>query len=500
LAGSVIAELEGLGSLGREMSRRAREEGLLLIWRAQVREVRHVLVREGRPEDTSHSSSSGHGVHVFTDDGLTALASRDDFDPEAAIDLLHDAASAARRSGALGSRSSALPRLDPVVASAIPASAPAFDGLDLSLLTGRLAELEREVAGEVAGVSLSVSFLADLDGWRIQRSDGADVTFVMPRCVLRLGATSSGRDGTHGVGVAISGPDPGLPWDDARIAAFLRRAIRAARLARDLPDAPTHPGGSFPLIIDYALAKGLAHEAFGHAAEADGFRSSVLAAEGRFRTGERVGPSHVSIVDEPVEGDHAWQPFSANAIRRERAIVVDHGRLRDGLSDPWSADEGGVRLTGSARAASYRTPPLPRMSNIRIEVDDPMPAPGSFEDYGPAEVRDLLASAGILRRHPRVVFLSGYSGGQVNTATGDFVFNCKAIYELSGDGVRLHKPAIFSGSMFGALGAIREAFGPLLLDALGTCGKWGQSVPSSGGSHYFLFLEPDPNVRIGGKD
>jgi TldD protein len=62
----------------------------------------------------------------------------------------------------------------------------------------------------------------------------------------------------------------------------------------------------------------------------------------------------------------------------------------------------------------------------------------------------------------------------------------------------LHRPAIFSGSMLGALGAIREAFGPLMLDAIGTCGKWGQSVPSSGGSHYFLVLDPDPSFRLGG--
>ena len=143
--------------------------------------------------------------------------------------------------------------------------------------------------------------------------------------------------------------------------------------------------------------------------------------------------------------------------------------------------------------------PLPRMTNIRVEVDDPLPAPGRFEDYGPDEVRDLLAGAGVLRRHPRVVFLSGYSGGQVNPATGDFVFNCKAIYALTPSGVTLHKPAIFSGSMFGALGAIREAFGPLLLDAIGTCGKWGQSVPSSGGSHYFLALDRDASVRLGGR-
>jgi TldD protein len=138
------------------------------------------------------------------------------------------------------------------------------------------------------------------------------------------------------------------------------------------------------------------------------------------------------------------------------------------------------------------------MTNIRIEVDDPLPAPGEFEDYGPERVRDLLASAGVLRRHPQVVYLSGYSGGQVNTTIGDFVFNCKAIYRLGANGIAMHKPAIFSGSMFGALHAVNEAFGPLKLDALGHCGKWGQSVPSSGGSHYFLVLDPHPDVRLGG--
>jgi len=139
------------------------------------------------------------------------------------------------------------------------------------------------------------------------------------------------------------------------------------------------------------------------------------------------------------------------------------------------------------------------MTNIRVESESPLPAPGEFEDYGPAEVRDLLAREGVFRRHPRVAFLSGYSGGQVNPATGDFVFQCKAIWELGIDRVSLHRPAVFAGSMFGALGAIRETFGPLLLDAIGTCGKWGQSVPSSGGSHWFVVLDEDPSVRIGGE-
>jgi len=178
---------------------------------------------------------------------------------------------------------------------------------------------------------------------------------------------------------------------------------------------------------------------------------------------------------------------------------VDHGRLSEALADCWSAGPAGVAAKGSARAESFRHAPQPRMSNIRIEVDGALPAPGDFESYGPEEVRDLLASAGVFRRHPRVVYLSGYSGGQVNTASGDFVFNCRAIYALGPQGIAFHKPAIFSGSMFGALHAVREAFGPLQLDATGYCGKWGQSVPSSGGSHYFLMLEPDAGVRLGGR-
>ena len=73
-------------------------------------------------------------------------------------------------------------------------------------------------------------------------------------------------------------------------------------------------------------------------------------------------------------------------------------------------------------------------------------APGAFEDYDPERVRELLTAAGVLRRHPRVAYLSGYTGGQVNTVTGDFVFNCRAIYALGADGATLHRPAIFSGS------------------------------------------------------
>jgi TldD protein len=495
----MIDQLQRVGGLGKDLCDRARGAGALAIWRAQARSNRHAVVREGRVESTGVSTISGHGLQVLTDDGRMSLASRDDFRPEPARSLLDRSLDAARLGADLGLRTVPLPDLEPTRGRAVPDGLDEFDRIDLSRVAERLHELERRLQAEVPGVGVRLGYRSDLDAWRVLRSDGTDVLFAMPRCGLTILASSDGDGDRHTVRAAIHDPSPRCAWDDAVVERFLTRGVQAARLARELPDAPTHPPGTFALVIDYALAKGLAHEAFGHASEADGFRSSILAREGRFRTGEQVGAPHVSIVDEPVEGDHAWQPFSANGVRRDRAVLVDRGCLRDGLSDPWSSVAGGVRLTGAARAESFRNAPLPRMSNIRIEIEDPLPAPGRFEDHGPETVRDLLGDAGVFRRHSRVAFLSGYSGGQVNSATGDFVFHCKAIYGLSPSRVELFKPAIFSGSMFGALRSVREAFGPLHLDALGFCGKWGQSVPSSGGSHSYLVLEPHPQVKLGGR-
>jgi TldD protein len=399
----------------------------------------------------------------------------------------------------LGAERCPAAELAPTRGEAIPAETRLPDAVDPARAARRLAELEAQIAATVPDLTLQLSYRAELEAWRIRRSDGTDVTFAMPRCRIAMRATSGGDGSRHGVSASVFDCHPELLWHEDAVATFLRRAERVARLARALPDAPAYPAGSFPLVIDYGLAKGLAHEAFGHASEADGFRSSILARDGRFLSGETVGAPHVSIIDEPVPADHAWQPFSANGERRRSVRIVDHGRLHEALADPWSAETGGVRPTGAARAETFRHAPQPRMTNIRIEVDDPLPAPGAFEDYGPEEVRELLAAHGVFARHAKVAYLSGYTGGQVNSATGDFVFNCSAIWELGRDGVRFHRPAIFSGSMFGALRSIREGFGPLQLDATGYCGKWGQSVPSSGGSHYFLVLDPDPGVRRGGR-
>jgi TldD protein len=251
------------------------------------------------------------------------------------------------------------------------------------------------------------------------------------------------------------------------------------------------------VVLDHTLAKGLAHEAFGHAAESDIANNSILASGGRLRLGEQVAQPGLSIVDGPLPGDYAWQPVSANGIPRQTVAIIADGVLRSGLGDLFSAEQAGSPLTGAGRAERFRSRPMPRMTNIRLVLERFEPLAADPDELEPAEVRDRLLAAGLIQAGERTLLLSSYRGGQVSPLQGDFVFNCAAIYDLT-EGAAPRQPALFSGKSLSALRAIGGALGDLRLDAPGRCVKGAQGVATSGGSHAFIVLEPHPEVVVGG--
>src|SRR5207302_4694640 len=99
------------------------------------------------------------------------------------------------------------------------------------------------------------------------------------------------------VGAAVSGADAGVLWGAESRTRMEKRSARAAALARELLDAEAAPAGHYKIVMDYALAKGLAHEAFGHAAETDGMTTSILGRDGKMRLGETLAAAHVTITD-----------------------------------------------------------------------------------------------------------------------------------------------------------------------------------------------------------
>jgi TldD protein len=128
----------------------------------------------------------------------------------------------------------------------------------------------------------------------------------------------------------------------------------------------------------------------------------------------------------------------------------------------------GVMSTGNGRRESYKHRPIPRMSNTFI-------APG---DGDPEE---------ILRSVEKGFFVKKMGGGQVNTVTGEFVFEVSegCIIEKGqiGDPVR---GATLVGNGAEVLKSI-DMVGNDLGFSIGTCGKDSQGVPVS---------DAMPTVRI----
>lgn len=474
----------------------AEQHGAYLLARVQQVESRGVSVVNGKTESMAGASSLGLGLHVFDRAGHTAFATTDRLDRAPAERALRSAlAGLEAASKAELVRNPAVFELTPTLATVVPPTPYALDDLPLQAIQADCEAINAEVRAYGINLKVSTSFSIDRELWRIVRSDGTDVQYLLPHGYAYNSITVQNGN-THTVGSSLSRTGYEVVREQRDI--LLQRAYKAATIAQDLMDAPRYPAGSYPLVLDYALAKGLAHEAFGHAVETDGLRTSILGNNGVLRRGEQLAAEIVSIIDEPLAGDHAYQPYSPNGILRGRATILDHGVLQDGLGDLFSAAAAGVPIVDAARAQSYGSVPVPRMTNIRIELPAPHPLSGSFESQTPETVRAALLNAGLLHGDEPVIFLSGYKGGQVNPATGDFVFNCAALYELRTDSIKIFQPSIFTGQSLAALQAIEAGFGPLQLDAMGFCGKAGQSVPSSGGSHYFLYLRAHPAVQIGG--
>jgi TldD protein len=475
----------------------AQRQDVYLIARLQRVESRGVTVVNGRTEGVAATLGQGIGLHVFDRDGHTAFAATDRLTHDNAERALRAAIAGLKAAAAAGlERNRAIFDVEPLEAEEIPTTPYELDSFALDETQALVEAINRATLGLSHDLKVRTSFHIDREAWRIVRSDGTDVRYLLPHGYCANGITAQRDGATHTVNAALSRTGYEVLRDERE--RLMARTRKAAETAQRLTDAPRYPAGAYPIVMDYAMAKGLAHEAFGHAAETDGLRTSILGREGVFRKGERMAAPGVTIIDEPIAGDHAYQPFSPNGLRRTAALIMRDGVLEDALADLFSARSADTRVIDAARAQSYGSMPVPRMTNIRIELPDSYPMPGAFEEQTPETVRTALINAGLIQPGRPVIYLAGYKGGQVSTARGDFVFNCAALWELSVEGVRLFQPAIFSGQTEAALQAIRAAFGPLQLDAMGFCGKAGQSVPSSGGSHYFLYLEPSPAVLIGG--
>ena len=478
------------------------KQGYLIV-RAQMRKEISLKFSNGQIENLYTDTESGMGVQAFTPQGASGFASANVLALERAKELARMALELASKNQSIDCElNTEIFSVSPTVAE-VPSSAKYpfehFSPEELQQIVSSIHNKLLNIKLETGSVAWQTVYRQIEDFWCIGRSDGTLVSFTVPRTVLLHQGTVKDAGYGQSFTVTRSGVDGEILLAEQADGSLHLQAEDKARFIQRVCKAPQIPSGSYPLVIDYGLAKGLAHEAFGHAVESDLLEESVLGFEGKLRIGAVISKPGVDIIDGPLERDWAYQPYSANGQIRKTVAIVKDGVLKQGLGDIFSAAKAGVEITDAARAEYFGVVPLPRMTNIRLIVQDNIPLNNTNNlNQVIKSIREALLSRRMLEKDYHFLLL-GYCGGQVNSKTGDFVFQCEGAVNLADPELTVYQAGIFSGKILAVLEAVKCSLGTPRYDAIGTCGKAGQMVPSSGGGSGYIMLDKNQNIKIGGR-
>jgi TldD protein len=246
-------------------------------------------------------------------------------------------------------------------------------------------------------------------------------------------------------------------------------AREAARRALTKLSARPAPSGVIPVVLKGGTGGILFHEACGHGLEADHIAKDSSVYTGR--VGELVASPLVTLVEDGTMGPE-WGSFAIDDEGRpaQRNVLISEGVLTDYMWDFLRARKERRSSSGNGRRQSYQHLPMVRMTNTYLidGTDDP---------------DEIVAQT------PNGVYVAKLGGGQVNTATGDFVFGMNEAYLIEGG--RITEPLRDANLIGNGPEVLRsiDAVGDDFAMGPGTCGKDGQAVPVGCGQ---------PTVRISG--
>lgn len=255
---------------------------------------------------------------------------------------------------------------------------------------------------------------------------------------------------------------------------LLTLAESAAKRSLKLLHGKPAPSGRFSVVTDPRLTGVFAHEAIGHACEADAIVADESILHGKM--GEKVGSDLVTICDDSTIPS-AWgsREYDSEGVKTQKRILVEKGVLTSLIYDRKSAGKLGTRSNGGARTQSYAHPPIVRMSNTYVLPGD----------------QDLEQ---ILEEIEYGIFLKGSRGGAVDVARGIFQFNAEEAYLIEKGEITMPLLNVsMSGLILETLSNVVGVSDDFSF-SIGTCGKSGQGVPVSSGGP-FLHIE---NVVVGG--
>ena len=428
-----------------------------------------IVLEDGRVERVVAGQESGIGVRVLFG-GKTAYAYTNELTTAAALEIAGAVSSAAASSAGRYPHTLALERSRPpdVRLRIQPDSVPVEQKVEMVVRANRVA---RSIDSRIRQVLLSYRenrqrvLIANSDGE--MREDDRSYMTAMVHVVV------ADADGTVQTGYEAVGGLTGLELFESE--PLEEAAAKAASRAIMMLGARKAPAGKMAVVLSSTAGGTMIHEAVGHGLEADLAQSGLSVYSGML--GKQIASPLITVLDDStLPGRRGSFSCDDEGTPSQRTVLVEKGILRTYLYDRLTALKDGARSTGNGRRESYRSRPIPRMTNTMIASGNGRP-------------EDILRSTG------SGLFVSKMGGGQVNTVNGDFVFEVSEGFLIE-DG-RIGEP-VRGASLIGNGPAVLKSIDLVGADlgfSIGTCGKDGQGAPVSDAQPTLRI----PEITVGGE-
>ncbi len=231
---------------------------------------------------------------------------------------------------------------------------------------------------------------------------------------------------------------------------------------KELFESKACPAIKSDIILHPNVADLLAHEAIGHACEADFLLDNTTV----LKKGLKISINkEVNVTDNPEIREFGYFKYDDEGIKARKTELIKKGVVNDFMTNIESATKLKTKSNGSARAENYNQFPVVRMSNTYFEE-------------GKHKIEDML-------KNFNGYLLSGFSGGQVETNVGTFMFGIKQAYKYkNGEIAEKYKQASISGNILTYLNNITEISNKKDKFEIGFCGKSGQTAFVGGAGPY----------------
>ncbi|GAB6156861.1 TldD/PmbA family protein [Desulfotomaculum varum] len=290
----------------------------------------------------------------------------------------------------------------------------------------------------------------------IANSEGTYVEDERVRTRLMVNVVAA-ENGNIQTGYDAIGSHAGFEiFDDCNPEQFARTAAR--RAVKMLTARPA-PAGKMPVVMAGEAGGTMVHEACGHGLEADLEQRQLSVYAGK--KGQPVASPLITVIDDAtLPNRYGSYRFDDEGVPSRKVTLIEKGILTDYLYDRLTASKEKRESNGHGRRESYQHKPLPRMANTYI-------APGKEDPEK------------IIKDYKSGLLVKKMGGGQVNTTTGDFVFDVAEGYLIQdGEIGPLVRGATLTGNGPEVLRLV-ERVGSDLGFTIGTCGKDGQGAPVS---------------------